>query len=114
MTYGTHDDALALGEPVEITVNFNETVYLSGPGGNPTLTLDTGGTATYVSGSGTTGLKFSYTPAAGHTSADLSVVSLNLPINSNIRDTAGNDAGLGRSGKPIRLTLCPSTRLRRL
>ena len=75
-------------------MTFAEAVYLSGNGGNPTLTLDTGETAIYSSGSGTTDLTFTYTPAAGHTSADLSVVSLNLPINSNIKDTAGNDANV--------------------
>ena len=34
-------------------------------GGTPTLTLNDGGTATYVSGTGTNALTFSYTVAAG-------------------------------------------------
>ena len=36
-------------------------------GGTPTLTLNDGGTATYVSGSGTNALTFSYTVRPGRT-----------------------------------------------
>jgi hypothetical protein len=89
VTYGTHDAGLALGESVELLVNFTEIVHINFTNGTPTLTLDTGGTATYVSGTGTDSLKFSYTPLAGHTSGDLQVTSLNL-LGSTIRDTAGN------------------------
>ena len=39
-------------------------------GGKPTLMLNDGGTATYVSGSGTNALIFSYTVAAGQNIAD--------------------------------------------
>ena len=35
--------------------------------GTPTLTLNDGGTATYISGSGTSALVFSYTVAPGRT-----------------------------------------------
>ena len=49
-----------------------------GPGGTPTLTLNDGGTATYISGSGTNALTFSYTVAAGQNTADLAVTAVNL------------------------------------
>ena len=40
-------------------------------GGKPKLMLNDGGTATYVSGSGTNALIFSYTVAAGQNTPDL-------------------------------------------
>ena len=40
-------------------------------GGTPTLTLNDGGTASYVSGSGTSALVFSYTVAAGQNTTGL-------------------------------------------
>ena len=89
VAYGAHDGALAAGETVTLIVNFSEAVTVAG--GVPTLTLNSGGTATYVGGSGTGALVFSYTPAAGQTTADLAVTALNL-AGSTIRDTAGNNA----------------------
>ena len=47
-------------------------------GGTPTLTLNDGGTATYVGGSGTSALTFSYTVGAGQNTADLTVTAVNL------------------------------------
>ena len=40
-------------------------------GGTPTLTLNDGGTATYISGSGTSALTFSYTVGAGQNTSAL-------------------------------------------
>ena len=89
LTYGTNDGALAAGEAVTLTVTFSEAVNVAG--GVPTLSLDSGGTATYVSGSGTTALVFSYIPANPESTADLAVTALNL-AGATIQDAAGNNA----------------------
>ena len=46
-------------------------------GGTPTLALNDGGIATYVSGSGSKALVFSYTVAAGQNTADLALAASN-------------------------------------
>jgi hypothetical protein len=55
--------------------------------------LNDGGTATYVGGSGSTTLAFSYTVAAGQNTADLAVTAANLN-GAIISDAAGNAADL--------------------
>jgi len=50
-------------------------------------------TATYVSGSGTNALVFSYTTAAGQNTSDLQVTTVSLG-NGSITDLAGNNANL--------------------
>ena len=62
-------------------------------GGTPTLSLSNGGTATYVSGSGTNALVFSYTVGAGEDIADLAVTGSSLN-GGGITDLAGNAADL--------------------
>jgi hypothetical protein len=67
----------AAGSTVSLQVTFSAAVTVSG---SPQLTLETGTTdriATYVSGSGTTTLNFSYTVQTGDLSADLDYVSVN-------------------------------------
>jgi Ca2+-binding RTX toxin-like protein len=54
---------VGIGATVTITLAMSETVTLTG--GIPTLALSNGGTASYVSGSGTQALKFNYHVAAG-------------------------------------------------
>ena len=66
-------------------------------GGNPTLSLNDGGTATYVSGSGTDALIFSYTVLAGQNTPDLLVSTVNLN-GATMQDGAGNAANLSLSG----------------
>ncbi|GAA0591723.1 hypothetical protein GCM10009416_32660 [Craurococcus roseus] len=88
VAYGSNDGTLAAGEPVTLTVNFNENVFVAG--GSPTLSLNSGGTATYVSGSGGQTLTFTYTPAAGQSATDLAITGLNLPAGVTVRDAAGN------------------------
>jgi hypothetical protein len=75
---------------VTLTVNTSEAVTVTG---TPTLTLNDGGTATYVAGSGTSALTFSYTAAAGQNTADLSILGLSLN-GGTIVDLAGNAASL--------------------
>ena len=87
---------------LNIIVKFSETVYVNTSSGSPRLLLETGDNdtyATYVSGSNTDNLTFSYTIQDNHTSSsDISVKSyLNydnsstLELNSStIKDTVNN------------------------
>jgi ELWxxDGT repeat protein len=82
-----------VGQVVPITVNFNESVNVTG---SPTLALNTNSNATYVSGSGTNNLIFNYTVAAGQNAADLDYASATaLALNGGtIADLAANNAAL--------------------
>ena len=81
---------LVTGQSITFTVTLSEAVTVTGA---PVLTLNDGGTATYVSGSGGTVLLFSHTVAAGHTSTDLAVTGVDLN-GARIVDAAGNAANL--------------------
>ncbi|HZB53006.1 MAG TPA: Ig-like domain-containing protein, partial [Reyranella sp.] len=81
---------IGAGKTVTLTVNTSEAVTVTG---TPSLTLNDGGTATYVAGSGTSALTFSYTAAAGQNTADLSILGLSLN-GGTIIDLAGNAANL--------------------
>ena len=77
-------------------MNFSEAVTVTG---TPQLTLETGATdavVDYASGSGTPTLTFTYTVAAGHTSADLDYVATTslAPNGGTIGDGTGNAATL--------------------
>ena len=82
---------LNAGRVVTLTATFSEAVTVAG--GAPTLTLDDGGTATYLSGSGTSVLVFRYTVAAGDTTPDLAIMGIALN-GATILDAAGNAATL--------------------
>ena len=69
---------LNAGKTVTYTIGMSEAVTVNTAGGSPTLALNDGGTATYVSGSGTNALTFSYTVAAGQNTPDLMVTAVNL------------------------------------
>jgi hypothetical protein len=86
--------AYTTGTLIPIVVTFGEAVNVSG--GTPTLALNSGGTASYVSGSGTSALTFDYTVAAGDASALLDYTSTTaLSLNgATIQDPAGNNANL--------------------
>ncbi len=71
------------GDTVTIMLTGSEALTVTG---TPTLTLNDGGVATYVSGSGTTTLVFSHTVAAGNTATDLQVTA----VTGEIKDAAGN------------------------
>lgn len=81
------------GDTVAVTVTFNENVAVTGA---PTLALNSDGTATYASGSGTNTLTFNYTVSAGNVAADLDYSATNsLSLAGGaIKDAAGNDATL--------------------
>ena len=87
--------ALDAGKTVTLTLAFNEAVTVAG--GTPTLTLNDGGTASYVSGSGTSSLVFSTTVAAGQNSAALAATAVNLN-GATIDDASGNVATLALTG----------------
>ena len=83
------------GKALTLTLNMSEAVNVTG---TPTLTLNDGGTATYVSGSGTSALVFSYTVAAGQNTAALAVTG----VTGTITDLAGN--ALSTAGLPETFT----------
>jgi large repetitive protein len=62
------DGAYKAGASIPITLAFNNPVAVTG---TPHLSLDSGGTAAYLSGSGTGTLTFAYTVGAGENSSDL-------------------------------------------
>ncbi len=90
------DGTYGPGAVIAVDVTFTKPVVVTG---TPQLTLETGPTdavVDYASGSGTTVLTFTYTVAAGHTSADLDYVATSsLALNGGtIRDAASNTATL--------------------
>jgi beta-glucanase (GH16 family) len=86
-----------VGNTVTLTIGFNQAVTVTG---KPTLTLNDGGTATYVSGSGTSTLTFTTTIAATNTSTSaLAITSFNLPSGASIKDASGLSANLSGATK---------------
>jgi len=89
------DGAYGIGEVISIEVAFNEVVVVSG---TPRLELSLGNGlsrfATYVSGSSSKVLSFSYTVQAGDNSADLGYKAVGaLTLNGGaIKDVTGQDA----------------------
>ncbi len=87
------DNTYKTGDLIAVTITFSESVVVTG---TPILLLNSGGTALYVSGTGTTNLTFNYTVATGNSSADLdysATTSLSFSGGS-IKDIAGNTATL--------------------
>ena len=82
---------LAAGSTVALTVELDEAVTVAG--GTPALTLNSGGSASYVSGSGTSSLVFSYTVGAGENAADLTVTGVDLN-GATVVDAGNNPADL--------------------
>ena len=91
---------LGVGKTVSFTVDLSEVVTVSG--GVPTLTLNDGGAATYVSGSGTGALVFAYTVTAGNSnvaSLAATAVNLNGATIVNGANCTGQSLALGRDAK---------------
>ena len=93
VTASPSDATVQPGQSVSFTIGLSEAVTVIATAGDPTLALSDGATATYVSGSDTNALTFSYTVAAGQTSPDLAVTGVNLN-GATITDAAGNAADL--------------------
>jgi len=89
----TANGTYGVGSVISVTVTFSSTVVVTG---TPLLALNSGGTASYASGSGTSTLTFVYTVAAGQNSARLDYTSTTaLTLNGGtITDTAKNAASL--------------------
>ncbi|MEG4048095.1 hypothetical protein QUA25_25775, partial [Microcoleus sp. Pol17C6] len=87
------DGKYGVGKAIPIAVTFNEAVNVTG---TPQLTLNSGGKATYASGSGSNALTFNYTVAAGQNAPDLDYASTTaLSLNGGtIKDAALNNASL--------------------
>ncbi|MFO0910377.1 MAG: hypothetical protein U0794_18865 [Isosphaeraceae bacterium] len=75
------------GALIPITITFTSPVFVSG---TPTLALNSGGIATFNSGSGTSTLMFNYLVAAGQSSADLDYTSTSALTGGTILDGASN------------------------
>ncbi len=82
------DGTFIIGDTIDIRVNFNEDVAVTG--GPPTLSMDSGGTATFVNVTGSTA-NFTYTILPGEISADLNVVLMNSN-GAIVRDLSTNVA----------------------
>lgn len=89
----TPNDTYNVGDTISISVTFDSNVTVTGI---PTLALNSGGTATYDSGSGGTTLTFIYTVGAGHTAADLDFSATNslALAGGTIKNGSGTDATL--------------------
>ncbi|MEH2562033.1 family 16 glycosylhydrolase [Bradyrhizobium sp. AZCC 2289] len=85
------------GDTVTLTLGFNEAVSVSG---TPTLSLNDGNTATYVSGSGTGTLTFRTTVASTDTNTSaLAITGVNLANGASIHDASGVAANLAGAVK---------------
>jgi hypothetical protein len=86
------EGALKAGASITLTVRFSESVSVSG---TPTLSLNSGGTASYTAGSGSNTLLFVYTVGAGQNTPHLDALSLS---GGSMVDSAGNAADLTMPG----------------
>jgi hypothetical protein len=93
VTSTTANGTYGVGSVITITVTFSNPVTVTG---TPQLALNSGGTASYSSGSGGSTLTFSYTVAAGQNSPKLDYTSTSaLALNGGtINDGTGNAANL--------------------
>ncbi len=86
-----------VGDTVTLTLGFNEAVTVTG---TPTLSLNDGNVATYVSGSGTSALTFRTTVASTDTTTSaLAITGVNLPTGASIKDASGLAANLSGAVK---------------
>lgn len=90
------DGTFGPGSVINLTLNMSEVVNVNTTGGTPTLMLNTSPTsrtASYVSGSGTAQLQFTYTVQLGDSSSDLDYASTTaLTLNGAlVMDLAGNN-----------------------
>jgi uncharacterized repeat protein (TIGR01451 family) len=83
------------GGIVPITVTFSSAVTVDPTGGRPTLTLNDGGIASYVSGSGGTTLTFNYTVGGSEKTAKLDYSSTSaLALNGGTIVDGGSNAAV--------------------
>jgi hypothetical protein len=94
---GIQGNTLNEGDAVSVTVTMSAATTVDTTGGVPTVDMNIGGTivkASYASGSGTTGLVFTYTIAAGQTDTNgISLAANALTLNGGtLKDAGGNAA----------------------
>lgn len=85
---------LGTGRVATVTVTFNQAVRVKG---TPTLLLNDGGKAAYVSGTGTGVLTFRYQVAAGQNTTRLAVTGVGLPSGASVTNSAGAVANLTKA-----------------
>jgi hypothetical protein len=94
--------ALSVGGTIMFTLHMDQAWNVKG---EPTLSLNSGGRAKYLSGSGTHVLTFSYTIQSGETAEALAITSVNFE-NSQIKDAYGNSANMsGAIGAFVQLSV---------
>jgi hypothetical protein len=82
----------SVGSTITLSLHMDEAEFVTG---TPTLALNDGGTASYVGGSGSTTLLFSYNVASSDkTVSSLAITGVTLPTGASIKDAAGNSANL--------------------
>ncbi|MBR0795965.1 heparin lyase I family protein [Bradyrhizobium jicamae] len=98
----------AAGSTITLSLAFNEAVKVTG---TPTLKLNDGSTATYVSGSGTSSLTFRTTVASTNTATSaLAITGVNLPTGTSIKNLSGVAASLSGAVKTFTgLKIDPTT-----
>jgi hypothetical protein len=89
VTSTTPNGAYGVGATINVTVNFNESVTLTG--GSLQVNLNSGATVTIAPFSGVSA-SGSYVVGAGQNASDLDSVSLTLTAGATLRDAAGNNA----------------------
>jgi uncharacterized protein (TIGR01370 family) len=73
----------------KVTVTFDQPVTVTGV---PTLSLNDGGSANYVSGSGTTTLTFKYKVTVGQNTSQLLITGVGLPSGASVTNASGSIA----------------------
>jgi hypothetical protein len=98
VTSNTANGTYTPGATISIQLTFNTVVFVNTSGGTPTLALNSGGTASYSSGSGTKTLTFTYKVGAGDTTngdkLDYSSSSALILNGGIIQDAGGDNADL--------------------
>ncbi len=96
VTSSTPNGAYNVPDPISIQVTFDSSVTVTG---TPTLALNSGGTASYASGSPSNTLTFNYTVGASQTAADLDYAA------TNSLGLSGGTINGTTGGSPATLTL---------
>ena len=84
-----NEGVLGIGHTVMFTLGLSEAVTVSG---TPALTLNDGGTATFVTQSSANTLVFVYTVPSGENASSLALTGVGLPNGATVQDLAGNAA----------------------
>jgi hypothetical protein len=91
ITSTTANGTYGIGSNINLTVNFSESVTLSG--GNLVLTLDSGATVNLTNVNGTSA-SVTYTVGTGQNSSDLTVKAIALSSGATLKDSTGNTVNL--------------------